>query len=29
MNDLLVKMGLLSAPVELDKAFTNDFIPQQ
>jgi NitT/TauT family transport system substrate-binding protein len=29
MNDLLVKMGLLTQPVELEKAFTNDFAPQE
>jgi len=27
MNDLLVEMGLLKAPVSLDKAFTNQFLP--
>lgn len=27
MNDLLVKMGLISEPVDLSKAFTNEFIP--
>jgi len=27
MNDLLVKMELISAPVDLGKAFTNEFIP--
>ncbi len=27
MNDLLVKMGLLSAPLDVSKAFTNDFVP--
>jgi NitT/TauT family transport system substrate-binding protein len=27
MNDLLVKMGLIPEPIELDKAFTNQFVP--
>ncbi len=27
MNDLLVKMGLLSAPLDVNQAFTNDFVP--
>ncbi|MEN9563536.1 MAG: hypothetical protein RIR73_1780 [Chloroflexota bacterium] len=27
MNDLLVKMALISEPVDLSKAFTNEFIP--
>ncbi len=27
MNDLLVRMGLIPAPVDLSKAFTNEFIP--
>lgn len=27
MNDLLVKMGQLSAPLDVSKAFTNDFVP--
>jgi len=27
MNELLVKMGLLAAPVEIEKAFTNQFVP--
>jgi len=27
MNDLLVKMGLIDAPVDLSKAFTNEFVP--
>lgn len=27
MNDLLVKMGLLPAPLDVSKAFTNDFVP--
>lgn len=27
MNDLLVKMELISAPVDLSKAFTNEFVP--
>lgn len=27
MNDLLVKMSLLSAPLDVSKAFTNDFVP--
>lgn len=27
MNDLLVKMGLISEPVDLSKAFTNEFVP--
>lgn len=27
MNDLLVKMELISSPVDLSKAFTNEFIP--
>lgn len=27
MNDLLAKMELISAPVDLSKAFTNEFIP--
>lgn len=27
MNDLLVKMKLIPTPVELSKAFTNDFVP--
>lgn len=27
MNDLLVKMGLLSAPQDVSGAFTNDFVP--
>lgn len=27
MQDTLLKMGLLSAPLELDKAFTNEFLP--
>jgi putative riboflavin transport system substrate-binding protein len=29
MNDLLTKMGLLTTPVELDKAYTNDFVPKE
>lgn len=28
MNDLLVKMGLLKAPLDVSKVFTNDFAPQ-
>lgn len=27
MNDLLVKMGLLSTPLDVNQAFTNDFVP--
>jgi NitT/TauT family transport system substrate-binding protein len=27
MQDTLLKMGLLSAPLELEKAFTNEFVP--
>jgi NitT/TauT family transport system substrate-binding protein len=27
MNDLLVKMGLLPAPLDVSQAFTNDFVP--
>jgi len=27
MNDLLIKMGLLPAPLDVSKAFTNDFVP--
>jgi NitT/TauT family transport system substrate-binding protein len=27
MNDLLVKMGLLSAPLDVSRAFTNEFVP--
>ncbi|MBL8061891.1 MAG: ABC transporter substrate-binding protein, partial [Anaerolineales bacterium] len=27
MNDLLVKMGLIEAPVDLSQAFTNEFVP--
>jgi NitT/TauT family transport system substrate-binding protein len=27
MNDLLVKMGLIPEPIELDEAFTNQFVP--
>ncbi|MDD2923052.1 MAG: ABC transporter substrate-binding protein [Anaerolineales bacterium] len=27
MNDLLVKMELIPAPIEINKAFTNEFIP--
>jgi NitT/TauT family transport system substrate-binding protein len=27
MQDTLLKMGLLSAPLDLDKAFTNEFVP--
>jgi NitT/TauT family transport system substrate-binding protein len=27
MNDLLVKMELISAPIDLSKAFTNEFVP--
>lgn len=27
MNDLLVKMGLIPEPVDLSKAFTNEFVP--
>lgn len=27
MNDLLVKMGQLSEPLDVSKAFTNDFVP--
>ncbi|MBL8101673.1 MAG: ABC transporter substrate-binding protein [Anaerolineales bacterium] len=27
MNDILVKMGLIPAPVDLSKAFTNEFVP--
>ena len=27
MNDLLVKMGLIPAPVDLSQAFTNEFVP--
>ncbi len=27
MQDTLLKMGLLSAPLELDRAFTNEFVP--
>lgn len=27
MNDLLVKMGLIAAPVDLSKAVTNEFVP--
>ncbi|MBI3173465.1 MAG: ABC transporter substrate-binding protein [Chloroflexi bacterium] len=27
MNDLLVKMGQLSTPLDVSKAFTNDFVP--
>lgn len=27
MNDLLVKMDLIPEPIELDKAFTNQFVP--
>ncbi|MEW5828955.1 MAG: ABC transporter substrate-binding protein [Chloroflexota bacterium] len=27
MQDTLLKMGLLSAPLELDEAFTNEFVP--
>jgi len=27
MNDLLVKMALIPEPIELDKAFTNQFVP--
>ena len=27
MNDLLVKMGPLPAPLDVSKAFTNDFVP--
>ena len=29
MNDLLTKMGLLTTTVQLDKAYTNDFAPQE
>lgn len=27
MNDLLVKMGLIPEPIDLSKAFTNEFVP--
>jgi NitT/TauT family transport system substrate-binding protein len=27
MNDLLVRMGLLPAPLDVSQAFTNDFVP--
>jgi NitT/TauT family transport system substrate-binding protein len=27
MNDLLIKMGLLSTPLDVSQAFTNEFIP--
>ena len=27
MQDTLLKMGLLAVPLELDQAFTNDFLP--
>ncbi|GAB4540433.1 MAG: ABC transporter substrate-binding protein [Anaerolineales bacterium] len=27
MNDLLTKMGLLTAPIDVEKAFTNQFVP--
>jgi NitT/TauT family transport system substrate-binding protein len=27
MNDILVKMGLIPAPIDLSKAFTNEFVP--
>jgi ABC-type nitrate/sulfonate/bicarbonate transport system substrate-binding protein len=27
MNDLLVKMELIPEPIDLDKAFTNQFVP--
>jgi hypothetical protein len=27
MQDTLLKMGLLEKALELDKAFTNDFVP--
>lgn len=27
MNDILVKMGLIPSPVDLSKAFTNEFVP--
>ena len=27
MNDLLVKMTLLSAPLDVNAAFTNEFVP--
>lgn len=29
MDDLLVKMGLLTAPQDVDKAYTNDLVPQE
>ena len=28
MQDLLLKMGLLSAPLELEQVFINDFLPE-
>jgi NitT/TauT family transport system substrate-binding protein len=27
MNDLLVKMSLIPEPIDLSKAFTNEFVP--
>jgi NitT/TauT family transport system substrate-binding protein len=29
MQDLLLKMGLLSKPLELEQVFSNDFLPEQ
>jgi NitT/TauT family transport system substrate-binding protein len=29
MNDLLSRMGMLSKPVDVSKAFTNEFVPEE